>query len=487
MNQLKFKHVLIVVAILGLVEAVSFLGFRVPAIGQVAFLATTVLTAILTWRRLETGLLILFAELFMGGKGYLLSYDLGDDRLSIRIAVFVVVLATWLIKHRGPGNPFKYIPPVYRRWLVLLGIIVAFGVINGLIRHRGAGTVYFDANAFLFFGLVPVLFAPSINWRRQAVRTMTILAAAAIILGIKSLFSLGIFAHLEPGQLTNYYRWIRTTGVGEIAYINGNSYRVFFQSQIFGLFAAFILAALLLPSSQGRLRQWWLMVPIILGTTAVMISLSRSFWIGGAVGALAGTTLAWRHWRWTIRQALFTIGLGTLAVAYTLTSWALHFQYPFPPSKDSATAKLIGQRFQALGGEAAASSRLNQLKPLRDGIIEHPVIGSGFGTKLTYMSNDPRQQQSPDRGIFTTTAFEWGYLDLTLKLGLLGLAAYLGLLWIIMSKLWKHSSRLSFGILLAILSLSVVHVTTPYLNHPIGIGLLLLGMSLGTSYREDYS
>lgn len=486
MTALSLRSYLFATFILLMAELLSYLGFVDPALGSALFLVIIAAVVLLAWRKLETALLVLFAELFVGGKGYLFSMIIGNARISLRIAIFCVVLLMWFLFHRGEGNPYTRMPKIVRWWLAFLGVTLIIGVISGLLNHHGFSAVYFDANAFLFLLLAPVLFSPAIVWNRWMKSLLTVVAAAATILGLKSLISLGVFAHLDIGQLKTYYRWIRITGVGEIAYINGNNYRVFFQSQIYGLFGVLLLAPLLLPTPEKQTRKWWLLLPLILGTTAILISLSRSFWMGAIVAMVFGLGLGWKQFHWTVQQIFFitTAAVCTLGIAYTLTSWALNFPYPFPPARGSKTANLIGQRFTAIGGEAAVSSRINELKPLQKGILKNPLIGSGFGTELTYTSNDPRQIKSQTKGRYTTYAFEWGYLDFILKVGLLGLIAYLGLLWSLGTQLWQARTNSAFGLLLGLVSLIVIHITTPYLNHPLGIGLVLLGLGFGQFRTE---
>ncbi|MDO8599317.1 MAG: hypothetical protein Q7S02_04365, partial [bacterium] len=74
---------------------------------------------------------------------------------------------------------------------------------------------------------------------------------------------------------------------------------------------------------------------------------------------------------------------------------------------------------------------------------------------------------------YTTTAFEWGYLDDLLERGLLGLLAELWFLAALMYRsIREGGDRAALG--LGLLAVALVHVTSPYLNHPLGIGILLL-------------
>ena len=51
-------------------------------------------------------------------------------------------------------------------------------------------------------------------------------------------------------------------------------------------------------------------------------------------------------------------------------------------------------------------------------------MGRGFGATVTYQTRDPRILADNGSGEYTTYAFEWGWLDIWLKLGIFGLAAY---------------------------------------------------------------
>lgn len=464
--------------ILLLNEIASYFGYLTKPLGIAFFVAIVVATLVLSWKRLEWGLAVVLTELCIGGKGYLYSVNLADFTISIRIALFCSIVLVWLLRYRARTN-LRVLPKILRWSALGFAAFILWGVIHGILAHHGLQAVYFDANAYLFFLLLVVLLTPSIDWKHFGTVVIAIVAASATLLGIKSLMSLGLFAHFNVSGLTEYYRWIRNTGVGEIAYISGASYRVFFQSQIYGLFALLLLVPFVVPKKDASVRKnFWLLIPMTFGLTAVMVSLSRSFWLGGGIAVIAGIVLGFIRYRWNVRQFLgiIGIGIGMFGIAYTLMSWSLHFPYPFSFSRGGAANNLIKERFSHFGGEAAASSRLQMLGPLTDAIKLNPLFGSGFATSVTYQSNDPRQVQSESKGVYTTDAFELGYLDITLKIGMFGLCAYLLLLALILWKLWKARTDTAFGALIAVIALMGVHLTTPYLNHPLGIGLLLIAI-----------
>ena len=159
----------------------------------------------------------------------------------------------------------------------------------------------------------------------------------------------------------------------------------------------------------------------------------------------------------------------------------------FPVPKGSAGADLLRERAGKFAGEAAVSSRWSQIRPLLWAISEHPVIGSGFGTSVTYESQDPRVLKNYPDGKYTTTAFELGWLEIWLKLGLVGVIAYLYLLYRILrigyesikqipsGKIKKYALA---GLCVGLIAVALTHGASPYLNHPLGIGIVIVCASL---------
>jgi len=138
---------------------------------------------------------------------------------------------------------------------------------------------------------------------------------------------------------------------------------------------------------------------------------------------------------------------------------------------------------RATTSDAAASSRTEQLGPLLTQIKKSPWIGSGFGTTVTYKSFDPRALELNPSGTVTTAAFEWGYLDTITEIGILGLLIFIAfVISIILSliRAFKAShDYIYLGLTLGIISIAVVSIFSPYWNHPLGLGFLMLAWGIG--------
>ena len=140
-------------------ELMSLFGFLYPQFQTIAFFVVATLALAVTLKRLEWGILILFAELVIGSKGYLFSFSIGGTEVSIRIALWIIVLAVWGAKYR------QWSPRVWtwmRAWpvrmLILLMIAVGVGALRGWMHGNSFNTLFLDLNAWFFFALAgPVL------------------------------------------------------------------------------------------------------------------------------------------------------------------------------------------------------------------------------------------------------------------------------------------------------------------------------------------
>ncbi|KPJ85632.1 hypothetical protein AMJ57_02360, partial [Parcubacteria bacterium SG8_24] len=384
-------------------------------------------------------------------------------------------------------------------YLALL-VLLAFGTVRGIIGGNDLGNIFFDANGYAYFALFPavisVLAAPP--WRE---RLLILLAAAVTVSVGKALLVFYLFSHRVSSVMLMIYTWIRDTRVGEITIMAGDFYRVFFQAHVFALVVAFILFLLLVrPAATGRRRTGLLHLAFIWSLTGLVMGLSRSFWFGGFVGVIAAlVSLRWLSGSFRPWKRALTVGLVGLAAALLVITAT--YLIPFPRrGADVSFASLFGSRAFSLSGEAAANSRWALLPELWQAGWRHPVFGSGLGTTVTYTTSDPRLLALNPTGRYTTYAFEWGYHDLWVKFGILGLVIFAWFLAVVLAPYvfrlrlsrgrWSpdrvHESPSDMkktawvaGVLVGALALLATNVFSPYLNHPLGIGILMLVAAFG--------
>jgi hypothetical protein len=507
MNYPASRQFRITLLLLILLEELSLVAYLAPATGPIFFiLLALVFLALAIWR-LPWAVWLVLIELIIGSKGYLFFYDFAGTRISLRIVLWSAVLLVWLGKTLIDLIREKKFKPELKnfiislktgekRSLVLLAIFVLWGFINGLfITKNGLADTFLDFNGWLYFLLIFPLYSV-FKKREDLDKLLPLILAAAVWLGLKTLTMGFVFSHASmESPAFRLYRWVRTSGVGEITQVKGGFYRIFFQSQIYGLISFLSFGAVLTSqivrtkfSILLKTKNFWCAFSGASFFLAVILfSLSRSFWLGLFAGLLLLLPFLYLETRklgenflqkFAATASVFFASLifGTALVVLTVT-------FPIPePLGGFDTGSLLNARLDT--GEAAAVSRWELLPKLWHKILEAPVLGSGFGTAITYQSSDPRQLASPNHGRYTTYAFEWGWLDIWLKLGIFGVAAYLLLIVQAIRATIRSadnggcSSSFGFILISGLIAIAVTHFFSPYLNHPLGIGYLILMLTL---------
>ncbi len=218
----------------------------------------------------------------------------------------------------------------------------------------------------------------------------------------------------------------------------------------------------------------------ILLSSAIIMSFSRSFWLASALVFFAFSLALLLLRLQRIKQLTLFIAMIIIFVGI---SYAIAMSVPaIPFPKGSSSAELLKKRVLKFKGESALSSRYSQIKPLLSAISDHPLIGSGLGAEVTYKSQDPTVLKNHPDGIYKTYAFELGWLEIWLKTGLLGLLIYSYLLlkiFILGIKSAKTEKNFFLiGTMFGLMAVIVTHFASPYLNHPLGIGIIMLSGAL---------
>lgn len=472
----------ITVTSITVLEFLSYLGYLADPINHVMFWILVIGMGLLTWWRLEYGLWVVLAELVIGSKGYIFSFPVSHFQVSIRLAFFLILVALWLSKliQTKHWNQFKN---PYTVAFILLILTFIYSASIGVLNHNSTSQIFLDANGYLFFGLFFV-FISLLSNKQRVLQALEVMLAAVTTSVLKTFFLLFVFSHQLFPFITPMYRWVRFTGVGEITQLSNGFYRIFFQSHIYEVFAYFFLL-ILLCLVPFKPRAWGSWVPMAIRWMAcgsvIIITLSRSFWLALVCGLLVLTSVARRRWHWSWKKLMISGILFCLGSGIQLGALAIIVNIPLPNTTGVSISSLVQDRTSNLTQEDAGASRFALLKPLLARIAEHPVWGRGFGTTVSYQSHDQRAIASSNGGLYTTFSFEWGYLDLWLKLGALGTFLFGIFIWTILRRGWEAWKKtrtpvdeiVVFGTFLSTIVLLVVHSTTPYLNHPLGIAWLM--------------
>ncbi|MBU2575699.1 O-antigen ligase family protein, partial [Patescibacteria group bacterium] len=346
------------------------------------------------------------------------------------------------------------------------------------------GLIFNDANNYFYFALIFPVYGV-LRSRKIVERLHYVITAAILFLALKTIALFYIFSHEFFYLQDVLYSWLRATRLAEITNIDPNILlsRIFMQSQIWLVFLLFVYLALFF-KSKSRIAVF--LVLLTLPMSAIIISFSRSFWLAWIIAFLvfAGFYFVSRFKK-GLKEFFIFIGLTCAVVLASVGLTLAVASFPIP--KGVASADLLRNRAARFTGEAAVSSRYSQIRPLLESIKNHPAIGSGFGTSVTYESQDPRVLKNNPDGKYTTTAFELGWLEVWLKLGLIGVLAYLYLLYKICKIGYERINRIAsveikkyalVGLCVGLIAVALTHGVSPYLNHPLGIGIVIISASL---------
>lgn len=454
----------------------SFAVHRLPSVQGVAALALVAVGTFCYRRSFATGTAVILAELVAGSLGR--SFVLPWGGVSVRMLLFAIALAATLvhlIRHRATA---RVAPTPVTVAFGLVTVAVGWGIVRGLALHP-LGAVVADANAYLYLLLAPTFL---IALREEADRRMllSVLLGAATAVAVQTLAVFFLATQgLIPTTTHPLYKWIRDAGFGELTPGAGGFARIFLQSHLWSAVTVLLAPGLYVLARAAKKdttgdptlgNRFLVETSAVLSAAVLFISLSRSFWLSTAGAAVLGILLV------VLRRNLRS-GATTFIVSLAVFT-ALGIAIPYSLSRSVGTA--VSGRVSVVAGEPAADSRVNLLRVMWPAVRQHPVLGSGFGTALTYETRDPRLLAYFPDGRYTTSAFEWGWLDFWLKMGIMGPVAFAALVGSVLWTCWRAlrgpEPWVALGMFLAVLMVSAAHMLSPWLNHPLGIGLVLVAM-----------
>ena len=285
-----------------------------------------------------------------------------------------------------------------------------------------------------------------------------------------------MFSH-NAYLLQDLYSWTRDYNLGEITDMSNGLYRIFFQSQIF-IVLAWIFFSVQFIRSKNRKSKIYLFIFLSFLSSVLILSFSRSFWVGVALCLVLVLFLLSLKFSFKKLIKYFSFTLLSLIAGFLIMFITIKF--PCPNNEAQFGLESLSSRANIVKKESAISSRWALLEEIKKDLFNNFFLGRGFGARLEYKSSDPRVLEHTADGLYSSYAFEWGWLDIWLKLGLLGVLSYIILLLAILKKLyldfWKNKNMISLGLGAGIVVLIIVNFFTPYLNHPLGIGFIILSL-----------
>ncbi len=481
----KRKSILLISFLFLAISLISLVSFYSPFLNSLLFLIIVLLAIFLAFYRFHWSLYLVLGELFLNSMGYIFYLESWGLKISIRMALWAIVISVFIIKIslsfiKNRSNFFKELfnfPEAKN--LLYLALFIVWALAWGLINNSPMDA-FSDFSSWLYWLLFFPLYYVScskesdIFWRN----VVYIFLASIIFLSFKSLLLLFLFSHNIP-LIADIYSWIRMYYLGEITDMGDGFYRIFLQSQVYVLLG-FIILSLYRPFIRKRKEIIYLLITLSLLASSLISGFSRSFWLATLSILLILSIFFFIKLGFKKSIIYLSFSLASLVIGFSLILGVVNL--PLPDSEARFNLGSLSDRADIKTEEAALSSRWSLLSVMGEDIRENVFLGRGFGARLEYESSDPRALERDPEGIHSTYRFEWGWLDIYLKLGLLGFLFYIYLIFRILkhslNNFLKQSEPIYLALSASIIALSVVHFFTPYLNHPLGIGFLILAILL---------
>jgi len=458
-----------------LFSVVAAVGFYVGGTSVLLALIGLGVFVLSLWK-LELGFAVVFAELFANSHGHLISSDIGGFSLSVRMVLFIALMLAWLIRFIKKDDSIHWQD---RRLIpfLILGFTAIYGLSIGAAQNEKLAA-FQDGNAYFYLLYIfPML---SVQWTALKQRMLLqVLAASTLWVVMISWGILFLYTHFPEEVLVPIYKFYRDTRTGEVTRLDGGLYRVFMQSQFFVMVMVFLYSTYFWVKGASK-RDWKFPLLALSATmTIVLVSMSRSFWVGMAAGVLVFVGLIAFFAKPTWKRILSAVGFTALAKVVGVLMLAIVVFLPLPGGL--GFPNLFGLASRTSLSDEAVSSRWKLLDPMAHAVKENPILGYGFGEEIEFITDDPRICEIDPECRQRTYALEWGWLEIWMKMGIFGVAAFLFVFVSVVKQLWPllgtKKSWLGVAFISSIVMLFSAHVFSPFLNHPIGLGFLIFLMA----------
>ena len=441
-----FRHVSDSATAIGIATLGALLIVRV---GPVYAFGTTgaIVVAVGILQRPELGALLILVLAVIVPRSVLFErgIPLAGGNIKVTDLLLGLTLGSWLAGAIATRRQLRL--PRLSVTLALFGFLAAalIGVITAYFMGTSPKFAMLELRPLLMY----LLILPLVEWAQNTQRLEHGLSVVLVALAGASAIAVG--------------RYI--AGHGTAAIYAGTATRVIGWSS-FSLLGL-IWALLLLAFTRSPRTIAPLAGLAVLSLAGVFVSFQRATWLATVViVALAVALMRFGRRRrfiaWTV-----SLACAGLVVIFALNAVTAHG--PGSPFRDAAA------RLESVGAyrsDVSSGRRLNEWRAAQQQIEQHPLLGIGLGSTITF--HDPEFSPQSNAYGFTTTQFyiHNSYIWLALKLGLIGLGLFL-LLMIVVARDGMVAYRftrdprlrpLVLGGLLTIAILAITSLAGPQFN-----------------------
>lgn len=362
---------------------------------------------------------------------------------SVRQIVFLLLMLTAL----GNSLRLPQIPLSTISALLILGVIVP--VCWGTLGYLGGNLlpdIVNDANGHVFYLLG---FALLLGYRFETRVFMEFAMSLVLVLCAGCLLAYG-YALTGVDQAIEVETFLREGNLGFFnVFVDGRPYRLFLSSFLLvPIMVCFGLQRIIVHWRAARMTDLKGLAFVVVGLGTLLISQTRSLWLGLIVGVLVILLAGYRR-----ISPRIVLGIGLMAVFCA-----------------SALLYFVPSLLRLTDVDGNVNMRLEQAVILFNLFTQQPWLGWGFGSVVDLSLITPRPR---------SFSHEMDLIDLLRKVGLIGASLY-GMAYVLMLRIALQLYQIdpdAQEVTLFLMTLGVVFSVgffNPYVTASIGIGAVLL-------------
>lgn len=450
------------------IRAASFFLRHSPVLQGAIAIAMLAALVFVFFRNPKIAWWMVAGEFFLGGIGQF--FELGG--LALRTLLAGAFLLLWFTRSilKKRNTPYALCPKPYTLSIMTILASAVVAALLGLARMHPLRLVFADLLPFVFLLLI---FPTREFLDREKDKSHLAILVKAFIAGsaVFSIFTLSVFSLGLSEIQSPYYKWFRDIGGGKITDVGNRFFRIVLPEHILLPPALlFMVANWMRRNSKSasqhltvhisQLTTSVLLWPFILAAIPFLLNVSRTFILAYVAGLLF--LLLFFEFRAWWKPAVGSI--AAMAILFGL----IHI---IASRGASLGLELFDARFYGIlrpETEMSSAKRRAILPALAEKIKEYPLLGAGLGDTVAY--RDPATGH-----IETTRHFEWGYLELWIKLGAMGFLGFILLSGILLCRLFQTKQSEFFSPFASLLAMTAI---SPAMFHVAGIYLIAFLASL---------